>query len=104
MYCFFYCFLLFRGKKIRRGAVVAKKEHAADRKPAQVLYTMPEEGMPHEGTWLQWPHQYQYGEAYRDRLDDTWIAMTDGLSEGEKDHIIVYDEEAKDRMGHAIGG
>lgn len=19
-------------------------------------YTMPEEGAPHEGTWLQWPH------------------------------------------------
>ena len=24
-------------------------------------YTMPSEELLHEGTWLQWPHQYEYG-------------------------------------------
>jgi len=24
----------------------------------EILYTMPEESEAHEGTWLQWPHQY----------------------------------------------
>jgi agmatine/peptidylarginine deiminase len=30
-------------------------------------YQMPAETLPHEGTWLQWPHQYEYGITYRDR-------------------------------------
>lgn len=34
----------------------------------EILYTMPEESETHEGTWLQWPHQYQYGIAYRNSL------------------------------------
>ncbi len=54
-------------------------------------YKMPEEGQPHKGTWLQWPHQYQYGSTYRNRLDATWVAMTKALVSGEKVHIIVYD-------------
>ena len=33
----------------------------------EILYTFPEESSPHEGTWLQWPHQYEYGITYRDR-------------------------------------
>ncbi|WP_233603206.1 agmatine/peptidylarginine deiminase [Pedobacter sp. KBW06] len=94
---FFIAFCYSGAKRPDAGTIVAK-EHAAEQKSVQILYTMPEEGMPHEGTWLQWPHQYQYGEAYRDRLDDAWIAMTDALSEGEKVHIIVYDDEEEERV------
>jgi agmatine deiminase len=33
----------------------------------KVVYTMPEESEPHEGTWLQLPHEHQYGfERYHD--------------------------------------
>ncbi len=56
-----------------------------------ILYTMPEEGSTHEGTWLQWPHQHQYGVTYRNRLDQTWVDMTKELVNSEKVHIIVYD-------------
>ncbi|MFB6456195.1 agmatine/peptidylarginine deiminase [Chitinophaga sp. Hz27] len=63
-----------------------------------IIYSMPEESGPHEGTWLQWPHQYQYGVKYRNRLDATWIAMTSALVPGEKVHIIAYDETEKDRI------
>jgi agmatine deiminase len=35
------------------------------------MYFMPEEGVPHEGTWLQRPHQFQYGIEYRNSLDPT---------------------------------
>ena len=42
----------------------------------EILYTMPEESETHEGTWLQWPHHYQYGMAYRNSLDQTWVSMT----------------------------
>jgi agmatine deiminase len=63
-----------------------------------VLYTMPEESALHEGTWLQWPHQYQYGINYRNRLDATWIAMTQALVTGEKVHIVAYNETEKTRI------
>lgn len=64
----------------------------------EILYTMPDESELHEGTWLQWPHQYQYGIDYRNELDDTWIAMTKSLIESEKVHIIAYDANEKSRI------
>lgn len=63
-----------------------------------ILYTMPEESAPHEGTWLQWPHEYQYGVTYRNRLDATWVKMTAAIVAGEKVHIIAYDETEKSRI------
>jgi len=64
----------------------------------EILYTMPEESENHEGTWLQWPHQYQYGIAYRNGLDATWISMTQALVTSEKVHIIAYNQTEKDRI------
>jgi agmatine deiminase len=61
-------------------------------------YTMPDETQPHEGTWLQWPHQYQYGVTYRNRLDATWVAMTKELVSSEKVHIIAYNATQKTRI------
>ena len=62
------------------------------------LFTMPEESEPHEGTWLQWPHHYQYGMAYQNSLDATWVAMTKELETSEKVHLIVYNQTEKDRI------
>lgn len=64
----------------------------------EILYTMPAESSPHEGTWLQWPQEYQYGEKYRNRLDLTWVAMTREIISGENVHIIAYNEQAKKRI------
>lgn len=63
-----------------------------------IQYIMPEEGDPHEGTWLQWPHQYQYGIAYRNSLDATWVSMTKELVSSEKVHIIAYNQIEKNRI------
>lgn len=63
-----------------------------------ILYTMPSEEQPHEGTWLQWPHEYQYGVTYRNRLDKTWIDMTKELVSSEKVHLIVYDATEQTRV------
>ncbi|MET3037181.1 agmatine deiminase family protein [Chryseobacterium sp. NRRL B-14859] len=62
------------------------------------VYRMPEESAPHEGTWLQWPHEYQYGVTYRNRLDPAWVAMTKELVQSEKVHIIAYDHREKQRI------
>lgn len=65
---------------------------------AEILYTMPEESEPHEGTWLQWPHHHQYGVAYRNSLDSTWVAITKALVTSEKVHIIAYDQTEQNRI------
>lgn len=57
---------------------------------AAVETYMPEETAQHEATWLQWPHHYTYGKTYRERLDETWVAMTKALVSSEKVHIIAY--------------
>jgi agmatine deiminase len=65
---------------------------------AATIYTMPDELQAHEGTWLQWPHHYEYGVTYRDRLDATWVAMTKVLVQSEKVHIIAYNAAEKTRI------
>ena len=61
-------------------------------------YTFPDETVTHEGTWLQWPHQYEYGTAYRNSLDATWVAMTNALQANEKVHIIAYNTTEQTRI------
>ena len=65
-------------------------------------YTMPSEELLHEGTWLQWPHQYEYGVTYRNRLDATWVAMTQTLVVGEKVHIIAYNAAEQTRITNLL--
>jgi agmatine deiminase len=60
-------------------------------KAQTVAYTMPEETEEHEGTWIQWPHNYLYGPWYRDDVKSTFIEMTDALQSGENVHIIAND-------------
>ncbi|NQZ77785.1 MAG: agmatine deiminase family protein [Ekhidna sp.] len=59
---------------------------------------MPEESQPHEGTWLQWPHHYQYGLEYRNDLDATWVAMTAALVSGENVHVVAYNKKEQERI------
>lgn len=59
---------------------------------------MPEETALHEGTWLQWPHQYTYGQTYRDRLDATWVEMARALAQSENVHIIAYNMAEQQRI------
>jgi agmatine deiminase len=64
----------------------------------EIMYTLPDESEPHEGTWLYWPHEYQFGKTYRNRLDATWVAITDALNDSEKVYLVAYDEAEKDRI------
>ncbi len=65
-------------------------------------YQMPAEAAPHEGTWLQWPHEYEYGITYRNRLDATWVAMTSALVSNEKVHIIAYNATEQTRITNLL--
>lgn len=57
---------------------------------ASAQYSMPHEDSPHEGTWLQWPHNYTYGSGAED-VEASWVDMTKALAVGERVHIIAYD-------------
>ncbi|MGB0524049.1 MAG: agmatine deiminase family protein [Flammeovirgaceae bacterium] len=59
---------------------------------------MPSEEAEHEGTWLQWPHKYTYGQQHPNRYDPIWVAMTKALHTGEMVHIIAYNETEKNRI------
>ena len=71
---------------------------ACKKEAVEILYSMPEEAATHEGTWLQWPHHYQYGIQYRNSLDPTWVSMTKELVTSENVHIIAYNQTEKDRI------
>ncbi len=64
----------------------------------KILYTFPEESELHEGTWLQWPHHYQYGQSFRETMDPIWVELTKELVDSENVHIIAYDELEKNRI------
>ena len=63
-----------------------------------IVYTMPAEEAEHEGTWLQWPHKYTYGQDTPDRYDQIWVDMTVALHTGERVHIIAYNNEERNRI------
>ncbi|MED1115165.1 agmatine deiminase family protein [Bacillus paramycoides] len=65
-------------------------------------YTMPDEKSKHEGTWLQWPHDYTYGQEYKKEVEPIWIEMVSALTEGEKVHIVAYDQEEKERINQLL--
>ena len=58
---------------------------------AQIQYTMPSEEDQHEGTWLQWPHNFTYPPWHQEDNEPAFIEMVAALETGENVHIIVYD-------------
>jgi agmatine deiminase len=85
-------------EEIGTQATAQTEEVNAREAASNILYTMPDESEQHEGTWLQWPHQFQYGNTYRNRLDATWVAMTKALVAGEKVHLVAFNTTEKSRI------
>ncbi len=92
------CFILFSSCEDDGETTTPTDDNTTQTNAANILYTMPEESEPHDGTWLQWPHEYQYGVAFRNRLDATWVTMTKELVQSEKVHLVAYDADEKDRI------
>ena len=65
-------------------------------------YTMPDEKSEHEGTWLQWPHEFTYGKDYKEEIESVWIDMASTLSEDEKVHIVAYNEVEKEKINKIL--
>ena len=67
-----------------------------------IQYTMPGEGMQHEGTWLQWPHNFTYPPWHQDDNEPAFIEMVAALETGENVHIIVYDVNEQTHVQQAL--
>ena len=67
-----------------------------------VLYNIVNQNEQNDATWLQWPHQYQYGAIYCKRLDNIWVEVTGALSSNEKVNIIAYDENEKSKISNLL--
>lgn len=89
-------------EEIGTQATTQTEEVNAREAAFNILYTMPDESEQHEGTWLQWPHQFQYGDTYRNRLDATWVAMTKALVTGEKVHLVAFNSTEKSRITNLL--
>ena len=65
-------------------------------------YHMPGEHLPHEGTWLQWPHNDLYGPFYQDDVTSTFVGMASALQTGERVHIIAKDQTHQNQIETAL--
>ncbi|KAL3937715.1 MAG: hypothetical protein SGARI_002010, partial [Bacillariaceae sp.] len=78
--------------------------------PERRNFFMPGEEEPHEGTWLQWPHNRTTSRGRgkdKDlikRYEPAWVQMTKALHTGEKVHLIVYDEVYRERIRQLLEG
>lgn len=69
--------------------------------PCRGQYIMPSEEFTHEGTWLQWPHNFTYGSGAED-VEASWVQMTAALAPGERVHIIAYNEDEIEHIAELI--
>jgi agmatine deiminase len=75
--------------------------------PDRRNFIFPAEEEPHEGTWLQWPHNRTTSRRGKEsdlikRYEPAWVQMTKALHSGEKVHLIVYDDVYRDRIDQVL--
>jgi agmatine deiminase len=66
------------------------------------IYTLPADDHPHEGTWLQWPHDFGWDRRHVERYETIWIELTKALHTGERVHIIVYNCSEEERVRNVL--
>ena len=64
-------------------------------------FYMPAEWEPHEGTWLQWPHDAAFPDE-QIHLESLWLAMTAELHKHEIVHIIATDERRAEHIQRQV--
>lgn len=89
------CVCLLAGCKTESVIPVEEREDIMDNTPT---FTMPGEETLHEGTWLQWPHDYGWDSRHVARYESSWVEMTRALHTGEMVHLIVYNATEKSRV------
>ncbi|MFU0841802.1 MAG: Agmatine deiminase [Burkholderia sp.] len=80
------------------GAVQPAAASGENPNMPEAQYFFPDESLPHEGTWLIWPHARTYGAKYAAAIEPIWVQMTLALHTGERVHIIARDEALRARV------
>lgn len=70
--------------------------------PAACGFRMPAEWMPHEATWLSWPHNVETWSAQLSEVEEIYCQMVEVLARGEKIHLLVRDGAEEDRVGDRL--
>ncbi|HAS81531.1 MAG TPA: agmatine deiminase [Verrucomicrobia bacterium] len=65
-------------------------------------YTMPPEWVPHEATWLSYPHAAYTWPGGIEHIFDAYNEFVRIVSTGEKVHILLQDKAAVARIGTAL--
>ncbi|PEU75487.1 hypothetical protein CN386_18320 [Bacillus cereus] len=86
---------LLKGESIYAASIKDTKHtliQKGDTSNLESPFKMPLEQQIHQGTWLQWPHNYtlENGAGYRESLEHIWIELTRHLVKGEEVHIVAY--------------
>lgn len=63
--------------------------------PKKLGYYFPAEFAPHDATWLSWPHKEDSWPGKLDSIYPNYARFIKAVSEGEKVHINVNDEEMR---------
>jgi len=96
-----FCFMVVLSSTILIGCVQGNDSEGDGGKKTG-KYTMPDESSEHEGTWLQWPHEFTYGKEYKQEVESVWVEMTNSLTKGEKVHIVAYNEAEKEKINKIL--
>ena len=97
-----FCFMIALSSIMLIGCAQSKDSNNTNEREKISKYTMPDEKSEHEGTWLQWPHEFTYGKEYKKEVEPVWIKMANALSEGEQVHIVAYNEVEKEKINKIL--
>lgn len=89
---------MFSSLVVSRNNSKKKEVYVPKIRNPDAFFVMPAEEQPHEGTWLQWPHDYGWDTNHVERYEKSWVAMTKALHTGEMVHIIVYNDKEHERV------
>lgn len=85
-------------------AALANIKQPKEKGSFDMTYRMPAEDLPHEGTWLTWPHRHTYGKKYQKEIENIWVQMVKALHTGERVHIVVYDKTEQANVTKLLDG
>jgi agmatine deiminase len=66
--------------------------------PFSLGYAMPAEWVPHEATWLSWPHNQDTWPTQLPEVQQVWVKMIRALSSYEKVNVLVNNEAIRNQV------
>jgi agmatine deiminase len=78
--------------RVLPGFIPMNRSTDAFASPASLGYAMPAEWVPHEATWLSWPHNRETWPNQLRTVQDVWLQMIRSLSHHERVNVLINDQ------------